>query len=218
MPLYRSRNISCGRWAIWKCDETIEQLLALLPPDHTEYLRGSERFTSAARTYEWVAVRTLLYTMRGSLDPIRYCADGSPHFDDPNVYISISHTTGYVAVALADVPIGIDIERRHARVLRIIDRFADEAEARFIRSMSDEKAQIEAALLCWSGKESVYKCVGKRAADFRRDLHLRFCPRRHRPTSCRVSSPDGELSLRLYCVVDTDFVLTYTTYPKRPLM
>ena len=71
------------------------------------------RFTAAHRRLEWLAVRVLLYTLSGEEKEIAYHPSGKPYLADDSASISISHTKGYVAVALG-LPgreVGVDIEQ-----------------------------------------------------------------------------------------------------------
>ena len=63
--------------------------------------------------------------------------------------ISISHTRGYAVVLLSDDScVGVDIEYRSDRVLRIAKRFIRPDET---------AATVNEMLLLWSAKEAVYK-------------------------------------------------------------
>ena len=60
MPVFKQYIGSSCRWGIWKADETVEELLALLP--HKEkYEADICGFTANSRKLERLAVRVLLY-------------------------------------------------------------------------------------------------------------------------------------------------------------
>ena len=64
MPVFKQYIGSSCRWGIWKADETVEELLALLP--HKEkYEADICGFTANSRKLERLAVRVLLYKMLG---------------------------------------------------------------------------------------------------------------------------------------------------------
>ena len=98
MPVFKQYIGSSCRWGIWKADETVEELLALLP--HKEkYEADICGFTANSRKLERLAVRVLLYKMLGEEKEIGYRSSGKPYLADGSASISISHTKGYVGRA-----------------------------------------------------------------------------------------------------------------------
>ncbi len=71
-----------------------------------------------------------------------------------NVYVSLSHCKGYVAAAVSNRPVGIDVERLDRRLAaELYDRIATPDE-RAIYGDCPDKAQM---LTLWTAKEAVYK-------------------------------------------------------------
>ena len=157
--LYFDKQFEGWRIAIWHVTEDVEELLGMLPDDESIRDEAYERFHSQGRILEWTAVRVLLYTMLGRQVPISYDEAGAPHLPAyERMDISISHTKGYVSVALAEVgEIGIDIEVLSERVRRV--------KSRFVRD--DEQADtLVAMLLHWSAKETAFKVLHRTKVDF----------------------------------------------------
>ena len=96
-----------------------------------------------------------------------------------NHHVSISHTDGFVAVAVADVPVGLDLERADRLMRQPADRLAeailsagemaeyraataaagtDKGTAREPERDTPEKTAF--LLTAWTGKESLYKAFG----------------------------------------------------------
>jgi len=73
---------------------------------------------------------------------------------------NVSHSKGYVAIAISDEPVGLDIEylRLHKEALKKM--IASEKEERAIESIED-------FFKVWTSKESLVKCVG---TGFKEDL------------------------------------------------
>lgn len=171
MPLFLQHTEPSYRWGIWKTDETLDDLLVMLP--HKEvYREGMQRFTSEHRRLEWIAVRVLLYTLLGEEKEIAYFPNGKPYLADASASISISHTKGYVAVLLGtpDKEVGIDIEQYGERVRRVAHKFMrEDEEASLFRG-----TEIWSLLLHWSAKETMFKCMNASDVDFRE--HMRVLP------------------------------------------
>lgn len=171
MPVFKQYTDSSCRWGIWKTDETLEELLALLP--HREkYEADIREFTAESRKLERLAVRVLLYVMLGEEKEIGYHPNGKPYLADSSFSISISHTKGYVAVLLGspEEEVGIDIEFYGERVRKVAHKFMREDER--ISLFGD--TETWSLLLHWSAKETMFKCMNASDVDFRE--HLRVLP------------------------------------------
>ena len=101
--LYYDKRFDDGwRIAIWHVTEELEELYYMLPDDISVREEAERRFKSISRIIEWTAVRVLLFDMLDRQVEILYDHDGAPHLPEyEHLDISISHTKGYVAVALA---------------------------------------------------------------------------------------------------------------------
>lgn len=211
MPLILQHIGSHYRWAIWRINETPDELLVSLPQAES-YQEAAGRFSSESRRREWLAVRALLYTMLGERKDIAYSLEGKPYLKDGSALISISHTRDYAAVILGEKPlkeVGIDIERYGERVRKVASRFMRNDETACVYHGTDLWAQ----LLHWSCKETMYKCLNEQEVDFRE--HLRLFP--------FTLAEDGEIEAveyktsvqRRFCIryrLHPDFVLTWTAF------
>ena len=207
--LYYDKQDAGWRIAVWHVTETIGELYALLPDDETVRQEAERQFKSPARILEWVAVRVLLCHMLGRQVPILYHDNGAPYLPDyEELDISISHTKGFVAVALAEQgQIGIDIEQvpdagsGQAKVERV--------RGKFIRD--DEQADtLTALLLHWSAKETAFKILHRERVDFRK--HLRVLPFEEHSEGCFTlceSRTDEEHRMTMHYKIFPHFVLTY---------
>src|SRR5699024_12389607 len=123
-PLYRSYSEGEVLLGILKSDETTEQLLASL--EHKDWYREKLAVFSEKRKHEWLSVRVLLKALCGEEKEIAYYSSGRPYLKDGSRYISISHTRGYVAVALhSSCEVGMEIGRASCRDRSWMCRFSD---------------------------------------------------------------------------------------------
>ena len=88
--------------------------------------------------------------------------NGKPFLKSGEKFFNISHCSQGAAVAVADLPVGIDAQEKNGFNERVAKRFFSEAENDFIRSVSDKE---EVFTRLWTLKESVIKCEGKTLAD-----------------------------------------------------
>ena len=85
-------------------------------------------------------------------------AFGKPLFlNNPDIHFNISHSGQYVACAIADKPIGIDIELIIPVDLTIAERFFSQDETEYIMEKNSTYRFIEV----WTKKESMIKWEGK---------------------------------------------------------
>ncbi|WP_455671969.1 4'-phosphopantetheinyl transferase family protein [Phocaeicola sp.] len=207
MPLFRKYQQGELLVGVWKMDETTEQLLSLF--DHPAvYEEGAKKYTSDARKHEWLAVRVLLKTLCGSEKEIAYYPSGKPYLKTGAGFISISHTRGYVAVALHPAcEVGIDIEQYGERVRKVASRFIRPDEEPTIQCGNE----VYALLLHWSAKETLFKVMGAEGVDFIRHLHiLPFTPAGEGVFEACEYRTEQQCHYHIHYLTHSDFVLTWT--------
>lgn len=193
-------------WGIWKMDETLEELLSILP--HREkYEESLKRFTASHRRLEWLAVRVLLYRLLGEERKICYYPSGKPFFEDHSGFISISHTRGYVAVILSkESEVGIDIEQYGHRVEKVAHKFMREDEK--ISSYLNE--DVWGLLLHWSAKEVMFKCMNESEVDFRRHLKIEpFVVKERGAIQAKEFRTERKQAFLIHYLIHPDFVMTW---------
>ena len=204
--LYFTKRFEGWRIAIWHVTETIDELYALLPDDDAIRTEAESRFRAPGRILEWVAVRVLLCDMLDRQVPILYRRNGAPYLPDyEHLDISISHTRGYVAVALAEEgEIGIDIEQKSEKVMRVKSRYVRE----------DECAEtLDQMLLHWSAKETAFKMLNRDKVDFLKHFHI--LPFDIDETEeghflLQESKTNEQRQFQIHYKLFPDFVLTYS--------
>ncbi len=208
MALFLQHKTNDIQWAVWKMEESLDTLLALLPEARRISCEQElNRFVSERRKLEWTSVRVLLYSMLQEDKDIAYSSENKPYLSDHSFFISISHTKGYVAVILSSrTAVGIDIEQYGQRVHRVSDRYV----------RSDEQAEAYqgditwSLLLHWSAKEAVFKRMEDADADLRKLRLTHFVPQEE--GTFQVQELVTGLH-KLYTVgyrIHSDFVLTWT--------
>ncbi len=149
-------------WAVCSIDESFSELSALCNDDSL-VAYALENFGSEKRRCEWLAARILIKRLAGSCADVCYSPDGKPLLRDDSRHISISHTDGYVAVALhREYNVGVDVEVVGTKILKLYRRILNDKE---IDSL-DKNNELVAMLLHWSAKESLYKIVGNKGGSF----------------------------------------------------
>lgn len=211
MPLYKDIPIKPqGRIGIWKVEETLDELYDLVPSPDSIMEQVEEKFRCLERKIEFVAVRVLLYHLLEKEKRIEYFSSGRPYLSDECLFISISHTQGYVALALSEImPIGIDIERYGTKINKVKDR---------IVGIEEHADSLYELLLHWSAKESVFKVLDTSGVDFIKHLKIsslnckanNLIPVDMGSFKLEVSLPGKSSIFDIGYFTESDFVLTYT--------
>lgn len=167
MPLLEQYELSGVRLLVWKVTETLEELQGMVLPSLAA--RACEEFTSEKRRTEWLAVRALLRSSLGDDVHVVYDAAGKPSLEGFDGDVSISHTDGYVAVALSACgSVGVDIELLSRDVMAVAGRFMSVDLLGAVHP--DERNFV--ALVHWCSKEALYKIVGNLGGNFKDNIYV----------------------------------------------
>ncbi len=170
MPLILRENIDNGEIGLWKVSEEIETLLSLAKLSDPDIITYSG-ITAIHRKKEWLATRALLNELIPEQLLIKYHIDGRPYLENSSTNISISHSTGYIAIILqsASIP-GIDIELIARKVGKVGSRFLSSDEL----AVCNEEAELSnhRMLVHWCAKEAIYKMVPFSNIEFATDIRI----------------------------------------------
>lgn len=93
---------------------------------------------------------------------------GKPYLSNhPNIQFNISHCSAGVTCALADVPVGVDMEMRFGWKEKLAQRMCHPEEFAWLMQLDAIKEREQQLNRIWSRKESWLKCLG---IGLRRDL------------------------------------------------
>ena len=126
---------------------------------------SASRFQNDRRRREHLAWRRVVRSELGRGVVIDYNEVGAPVVDVPNTHISVAHGGERVAVAIADEPVGVDIESLDRNYVRVKSRFMSAAEET-LSEMEEWPAVV------WTAKEAIYKLYGKREVDLTEDIRI----------------------------------------------
>ena len=160
---YKDANILV--WELTESVETLKEELKLSKQD----LLAFNKIVSDKRRLEFLGIRVALKALLGKEIQIDYNTDGKPYLSDRSYHISVSHSNRWIAVITHPSRItGIDIECPTDKIQKLYQRFLSLTEQ---KELSDGK-DIRQLLLAWSGKEALYKIIGKEAIDFANQLRI----------------------------------------------
>ena len=157
--------------AVWKIEETEEQLLASLQLKQHE-LDVIASLSNGKRALHWLATRVLLRTMLNTADYIDCQMDdhGKPYLVNSESYISLSHSYDYAAVIISKgKQVGVDIELIKMKIKSIKHKFLSDVELAQ-KQIGDNTNGLYVA---WCAKEAIYKWHGKKGLEFKQHIHIK---------------------------------------------
>ena len=165
MPLYKkirpNKNTSL---LVWKVDEDFDTLISKVQLKD-ESFNKVEKFKSQKRKIEFLIVRILLEKIGFTDEELKYRDSGAPYLD--NAFISISHSSDYVAVTTSDNKIGVDIEKNREQIFRIAHKFINNKEKEIF-----DTSDLETLSIIWNAKEAMFKLCDKVGIDFRKNINV----------------------------------------------
>lgn len=139
---------------------------ALLPRLHPAEQARYHGFSHAARRRNWLAGRALMLAAlervcgRADAAALRTAESGGVRYGDGAWHLNLSHSRDLVGVALAELPVGLDIEWPRPRlVVDTAERVYAPEEARELAALTPEERQ-DAFYAFWTLKEAASKALG----------------------------------------------------------
>ena len=190
MPLYQNENLpDSSQLLVWKLEETEEELLQLLPTFHDN--SELEIISHPQKRREWLASRIVI-RMLAEMADITYQGlwkdeHGKPFLIGRSNFISITHTTDFVAgVIHPNTPVGVDMEKKTDKLIRIAHKFLSDDEA--IQAGSN----IGNLCMLWCSKEALFKLNGRKNISLKTNISVQF-PSDTPPIYSGMISDESEL-------------------------
>jgi phosphopantetheinyl transferase len=168
-----------------------------------EDVASAMRFQNEKRRREHLAWRRIVRRELGAKVHIDYNEVGAPVVDVGGRWISVAHGGESVAVAIADCPVGVDIENRSRDFDRVAPRYMTEEELSLTESP-------DWACYVWCAKEAMYKLFGRRGVELRGELKVEsFDAESMTIYGGMVNMASAMVKISLY---DDDIVVAVATY------
>lgn len=158
----RLDNVSVYFWKIEECRKDLEILCDNVDITTTHITE----IKSDRRACEKLATHLIIAHILGNKAELCHTDEGAPFIKNSHINISISHSAHIVAVAFSSAPVGIDIEHKADKVLRVREKFLNSREL----SIIDSNDKI-VNMMFWTAKEAVYKIHGKKGINFSNDIY-----------------------------------------------
>lgn len=174
MPFFKEININEQTTAyFWKITEDLEWFFENIPLTEKSVSR-LETMNSMEHKKGFLAVRMLLQHVGFTDFDLFYDEFGKPNFKDKSKkikgkslepciqHISISHSHEFSCICISHQSIGIDLEKRKEKILKIAPRFMDVSHLDHL----SEEDKIAKATVVWGVKESIFKLKNEKGISF----------------------------------------------------
>ncbi len=197
------------RFAIWRIEESAEDLISRLQLDERERA-VLKRLNKGKRTLHWLATRVLLRKMLDTTGYIDCPSDenGKPYLANFPQRISLTHSFDYAAVMMSDNgEVGIDLELVKPKIIRIADKFMKSNELEAIGN-----THVEKLYACWCAKEAVYKLQGNKGVSFKDNMTIQpFDYQDQGVLFLELDAPNHRELFKVYYERFQEYMLGYVT-------
>jgi 4'-phosphopantetheinyl transferase len=205
---YRQQIDDDTEFALWKIEETADELYKQLQLDETEKAY-TKKLSKSKRYLHWLGTRVLLRKMLRTEEYIDSKVDshGKPYLVSLPYHISLSHSFDYAAVMISKTsPVGIDIEQVKEKVERIAHKFMRPEEIAFI----EDRHKIQQLYVCWCAKEAVYKCYGQKEVSFADNISLQpFTFQHHDTLQAKLHKDEVNIDYEVGYLQYEDYMIGY---------
>ncbi len=169
MPLYKTVNVNNStKVLIWKIEESFDDLSSGIDLTDASKTRV-DGMKSDLHQRGFLSIRHLLNLEGYSDHDLVYDEFGKPHLKDGK-FISITHSFTFTGIIISsDTPVGIDIEKRRDKIVKIAHKFTPIEE---YKSIANHDALVSKLTIVWGAKESLYKIYGKKKLLFLNHMYI----------------------------------------------
>jgi 4'-phosphopantetheinyl transferase len=207
MPLVIFQHIleERGKLLMWHATESLDDLRRKYWKIYTNTPIPDIKLEKRER--EYIVGRLLLHLVLPN-QQCSHLANGKPIVTG-GWHISFSHTEDWVALAVADAPVGIDIQGPDEKLLRIAPKFCSAHELAWLEGLPQP---MEGALTIWSAKEAVFKVYGENI-EFAEEMsaHLQHPSQSH--FDVMYNGDHGEAHFRMHQMQHRHLRIVYTMLP-----
>lgn len=205
MPLYKSITINNhSKVFIWKIEETFEILKNGIQLTDKNQIRLNG-MKSDLHQKGFLAVRQLLKIAGYNDIDVVYDEFGKPHLKNGK-HISITHSFIFCGLIISDKAVGIDIEKRRDKIVKIAHKFTPIDE---YKSIANHDALVSKLTIVWGAKESLYKIYGKKKLLFLEHIYIEDFSFEDMRTIGEIRYQDTKDSYEIFFFEMKDFTCVY---------
>ena len=211
MPLYKTITVNEETsLAIWKVEETEENLWTGI--ELTPYCQNRfDGMKSELHRKAFLSIRHLLAKYNYTDADLIYDENGKPHLKNGK-FISITHSHNFTGIIISSAEhVGIDIEMRRDKILRIAHKFTPFEE---YKTLANTAAVVRKLTIVWGAKESLYKIYGHRGVSFLHHINVQDFKFDDHKTTAQIIFEGNLSNYKIRFLEFEEFTCVYATRDK----
>jgi len=211
MPLYKTITVnSTTKVLIWKIEESFEELFNETPLTEKSLARVN-KMKSELHQRGFLSIRHLLASEGYTDHDLFYDENGKPHLTDGK-HISITHSFIFSAIIISDIEVGIDIEKKREKILRIAHKFTEIDE---YQKLNHKDVIIRKLTIVWCAKESLYKSFNRVGLTFLNHIYVEDFSMYYNETTAKVNFEDKTEKYKVWFLEFEEFTCAYALLNER---
>jgi len=211
MPLYKTiTENSSTKVLIWKIEESFETLFE----DITLTERSQKRvdgMRSKLHQRGFLSIRHLLAAEGYNDHDLFYDENGKPHLNNGK-HISITHSFTFSAIIISDIEVGIDVEKKREKILKIAHKFTTFND---YQKLNYKDVIIRKLTVVWCAKESLYKSFNRVGLTFLNHIYVKDFSLYHNNTIAEVDFEDKKEQYNITFLEFEGFACAYALLNER---
>ncbi|MFK5981718.1 MAG: 4'-phosphopantetheinyl transferase superfamily protein [Flavobacteriaceae bacterium] len=211
MSLYKTITVnSTTKVLIWKIEESFEGLYNEITLTERSLTR-LHKMKSELHQRGFLSIRYLLASEGYTDYDLFYDENGKPHLTDGK-HISITHSFTFSAIIISDIEVGIDIEKKRDKILRIAHKFTEIDE---YQKLNHRDVIIRKLTIVWCAKESLYKSFNRVGLTFLNHIYVEDFSMYYNETIAEVNFEDKTEKYHIWFLEFEGFTCAYALLNER---
>ncbi len=211
MPLYKTITVnSTTKVLIWKIEESFEEFFNETSLTERS-LKRVENMKSELHQRGFLSIRFLLASEGYTDHDLFYDENGKPHLKDGK-HISITHSFTFSAIIISDIEVGIDVEKKREKILKIAHKFTEIDE---YQKLNHKDVIIRKLTIVWCAKESLYKSFNRVGLTFLNHISVEDFSMYYNETTAEVNFEDKTETYKIWFLEFEGFTCAYALLNER---
>lgn len=211
MPLYKTITVnSTTKVLIWKIEESYKELKDEIILTNKSALRVNN-MKSELHQRGFLSIRHLLASEGYTDHDLYYDENGKPHLHN-GLHISITHSFIFSAIIISDIEVGIDVEKKQEKIIRIAHKFTT---IEGYQSLNNQDSVIQHLTIVWCAKESLYKSFNSVGLTFLNHILVDDFSLYDNETNASVDFEDKKETYHIWFLEFEGFTCAYALLNKR---
>ncbi len=211
MSLYKTITVNpTTKVLIWKIEESFDELIEDIELT-TKSAARVNNMKSELHQRGFLSIRHLLASEGYTDHDLYYDENGKPHLHN-GLKISITHSFIFSAIIISDIEVGIDVEKKREKILRIAHKFTTIEDYDKLHYID---VRIRKLTIVWCAKESLYKSFNRVGLTFLNHIDVDDFSLYYNETTAEVNFEDKREYYHIWFYEFEGFTCAYALLNER---